>query len=213
MPSSSSWSQAVQSLSSEVLGWSGLGFSGSSQEYGLTSCSVNLRAASWQLSWIRPQSSLFPEHYGDSDEAFQVALGNSLSSVWGEESPTHMIFPKEWGRAHGMRQLSPKSLTSSPITLTCLYFQRGWRVKKKDYAASFRIPPLIILHYVWSIFFPLLLSTSYKTFRNQNLQLHQTHQPEILFLLPSLLMGTHSFSPQIWGQASLPPCPFDSSLL
>lgn len=137
MPSSSSWSQAVQSLSSEVLGWSGLGFSGSSQEYGLTSCSVNLRAASWQLSWIRPQSSLFPEHYGDSDEAFQVALGNSLSSVWGEESPTHMIFPKEWGRAHGMRQLSPKSLTSSPITLTCLYFQRGWRVKKKDYAASF----------------------------------------------------------------------------
>ena len=61
----------------------------------------------------------------------------------------------EWGRAHGMPQLSPKSLTSSPITLTCLYFQRGWRVKKKDYATSFRIPPLIILHYVWSIFYPL----------------------------------------------------------
>ena len=215
MSSSSSWSQAVQSLSSGVLDWSGLCFLGSSQ--GLTPCSSNQAFAvpSEQLaansagSDLSPCSSLNP--MGTQMKLSKLPWKTPFLRFEGRVPPTPMLLPKEWGRAHSMPELSPKSLTSSPTTLTCLYFQGGWRVKK-------RIMQLVSEYLLWSfclmfgVYSIPCLSTSFKTFRNQNFWLHQNHQPGILF--PHLLlMGTHSFSPQISGQASLPPCLCDSSLV
>lgn len=194
-------SQAVQSWA--LRSWVGLG--SASQIFQVwwppaVSASEQLTA---KLSWIRPQSSLFLNLTGDSDELSKLPSW-LLSWSLREGSPTHMLFLRsEAGLTASVTAISNLS-ASSPITLTCLYiFQWGWRVKKDIQLVSRPLWSFCIMFGVYS--FPCC-SEPLIHLRIQNLQLHQNHQPGILFLLPSLPNGHPlSISPDL--RPSIPsPC-------